>query len=150
MDRKLQVMLVAGIIVTAIAAYISIYAGGIVLIIVIALVMSYLIMQDSTQLPDVVAEFNDEAKAIVIRNTGNAPAKLVHVAIVPENIEFDVPALAVEESHTHQLERMLEEVKVVVTFRNEADVPFTRSYRLSAFGDNFEPLKPMIPLFRWK
>lgn len=150
MDRKLQVMLVAGIIVTAIAAYISIYAGGIVLIIVIALVMSYLIMQDSTQLPDVVAEFNDDAKAIVIRNTGNAIAKSVHVAIVPENIEFDVPSLAVEESHTHRLERMLEEVKVVVTFRNEADVPFTRSYRLSAFGDNFEPLKPMIPLFRWK
>lgn len=150
MDRKLQILLIAGIILTAIATFISIYAGGIVIIIVAAIVMSYLIMQDSTNLPDIVAELSDDAKAIVLRNTGNATAASVHVALVPENVEFDIPALAVDEAFRHPLDRMLEDVKVVVTFENDRRDSFSRSFRLSAYGDTFEPLKPMIPLFRWK
>lgn len=150
MDRKLQVLLIAGIIITAIVFLFNIYAAGIVFVILAAVAMSYFIMQDSTFLPDVVAELEEHAKGIVIRNTGNALAMKIHVALVPENIEFDVESLEAEELYTYSLERMIEEVKVVITFENEKGNTFSRSYRLNAFGDNFEPLKPMIPLFKWK
>lgn len=150
MDRKLQILLAAGVIITLIAFLFDIYAGGIVFIIVAALIMSVFIMQDSTFHPDVIAELSDDAKAIVLRNTGNAPALKIHVALVPENVEYDIPSLGVEESHHHAIGTMLEEVKVVVTFENEREVPFTRSFRLSALGENYDPLKPMIPLFKWK
>jgi hypothetical protein len=150
MDRKLQILLIAGVIITAILFSINIYAAGIFFVILVALVMSYFIMQDSTFLPDVVADLEEHAKGIVIRNTGNALATKIHVALVPENIEFDVHPLEAEESYTYSLERMIEEVKVVITFENERGNTFSRSYRLNAYGDNFEPLKPMIPLFKWK
>lgn len=150
MDRKLQVLLVAGVIITAIIFLFNIYAAGIFFIVLAAVAMSYFIMQDSTFMPDVVAELEEHAKGIVIRNTGNALARNIHVALVPENIEFDVRPLESEESHTYPLKRMIEEVKVVVIFENEKGAAFSRSYRLNAFGDNFEPLKPMIPLFKWK
>ena len=150
MDRNLQILLIAGIIITAIVFLVNIYIAGIVLIVFATIVMSYLIMQDSRCVPSIEAVLRDDARGIVIRNNGNSPAMKVHVALVPENIEFDIPLLAVDESYTHTLERMFEEVRVVVTFRNEADQSFTRSFQVSALGDNFEPLKPMIPLFRWK
>lgn len=150
MDRKLQVLLIAGIIITAIATYFSIYTGGIVFIIFAAVIMSCLIMQDSAHLPEITAELSDDAKAVVIRNTGNETATAVHVALVPENIEFDIPALAVDESFRHPLDQMIENVKVVVTFENAMKNSFSRSFQLSAYGERFDPLKPMIPLFRWK
>lgn len=150
MDRKLQILLIAGIIITAIVFLINIYAAGIVFLILVALVMSLMIMQDSTFLPDVVAELSEDAKAIVIRNTGNAPALKIHAALVPENIEFDLPTLGVEQSHIHAMEKMVGEVKVVLKFENEKGEAFSRTFRLSSTGENFEPLKPMIPLFQWK
>jgi hypothetical protein len=150
MDRKLQILLIAGIIITAILFLFNIYAAGIFFVILAAVAMVYFVMLDSTFLPDVVAELQEHAKGIVIRNTGNALAKNIHVALVPENIEFDVHPLEAEESYTYPLERMIEEVKVVITFENERGNTFSRSYRLNAFGENFEPLKPMIPLFKWK
>jgi hypothetical protein len=150
MDRKLQILLIAGIVITAVIFLFNIYAAGIFFVILVAIAMSYFIMQDSTCLPDVVAELKEDAKAVVLRNTGNAPALKIHIALVPENIEFDLPVLEVEESHVHPMDRMIEDVKVVVTFENEKGNAFSRSYRLNAYGDNFEPLKPMIPLFKWK
>jgi hypothetical protein len=150
MDRKIQILTGAGLIITFIAFLFSIYAAGIVFIILVVLVMSLLIMQDSTHLPDVVAELRADAKGIILYNTGNAPALDVHVALVPENIEFDLPSLAVEESHTHPVEKMIEEIKVVVTFKNEKGNAFSRIYRLSAIGEPFDPLKPMIPVFHYK
>lgn len=150
MDRKLQILLIAGIIITAILFLFNIYAAGIFFVILVAVAMSCFIMQDSTFLTDVVAELEEHAKGIVIRNTGNALAKKIHVALVPENVEFDIASLEAEEMYIYSLERMIEEVKVVITFENERGNTFSRSYRLNAYGDNFEPLKPMIPLFKWK
>jgi len=150
MDRKIQMVVVAGIIITLITFLINIYAAGVVFLILVAIVMSLMIMQDSTFLPDIVAEFSDDAKRIIIRNSGNAVATKIHVALVPENIEFDIPSLAAEEVHVHPMEKMIEEVKVVARFENERGDTFSRSYTLSARGDAFDPLKPMIPLFKWK
>ncbi|MCK9579902.1 MAG: hypothetical protein M0Q92_05560 [Methanoregula sp.] len=150
MDRKLQILLGAGIIITIISLLVSIYLAGVVFIILVAIVMSMLIMQDTTFLPDIMAEFSDDAKSVVIRNSGNAVAMKIHVAIVPTNIEFDLHSLAVEATYLHPLGQMCEEVKVAVSFENEKGTTFSRTYRLSSLGGGFEPLKPMIPIFGWK
>jgi hypothetical protein len=150
MDRKIQILLVSGIILTLIIFLINIYAAGIFFVILLAAVMCLQIMQDSSFHPDIAVELREDAKAIVLRNTGNSPAAKIHVALVPENIEYDIPSLAVDESHEHLLDCMITTVKVVVSFENERGDTFSRSYKLSAYGDGFEPLKPMIPLFGWK
>lgn len=150
MDRKLQILLVAGILITILSFLINIYLAGIVFMLLVAIVMSLMIMQDSTFLPDIVAELSEDAKAVVIRNPGNAKAKNVHVALVPINIEFDLPFLDVEATHLHPMGQMIENVKVVISFENEQGTAFSRTYRLSSLGEGFEPLKPMMPLFNWK
>ncbi|MGA2121481.1 MAG: hypothetical protein ABSG49_05485 [Methanoregula sp.] len=150
MDRKIQILLVSGIVITLIVSLINIYAAGIVFVILIALLMSVAIMQDSMLLPDVTAELREDAKAVVIRNTGTATAVKIHVALVPMNIEFDLPALDADQAHEYPLEKMIEEVKAVVTFENTKGDIFSHSYKLSACGSEYDPLKPMIPLFQWK
>jgi len=150
MDRKLQILLVAGIILTILLIFINIYVAGIVFVLLGAIVMSLMIMRDSSSMTDIVAELNEDSKAIVIRNSGNAIATKIHVALVPMNVEFDLPFLDVEATHLHPVEQMVEEVKVVIRFENEQGTIFTRTYRLSSMGEGFEPLKPMMPLFGWK
>jgi hypothetical protein len=86
------------------------------IIILVVLIMSMLIMQDSTFHPDIAAQIRDDAKAIIIRNTGNSTAVKIHLALVPMNIEFDLPSLAADDSHEYPLATMVNEVKVVTTF----------------------------------
>ena len=150
MDRKLQILLVAGILITILSLLVSIYLAGFVFILLVAAVMSLMIMQDSTSLPDLMAELSEDAKTIVIRNSGNAVATNIHVALVPANIEFDLPFLDVEATHQHPLDQMIIEVKVVIRFENEQGTHFSHTYPLSSLGNRFEPLKPMFPLFGWK
>jgi len=150
MDQKTVLLLVAGLIVTAVAFAFSIYAGGIVFIILAAIVMTRLIMQDTLCLPDVVAELRDDAREIIIRNAGNAAAKKIHVALVPENIEFDIESLRPDMSASHPLEKMIGNARAVVTFENEKGEKFSRTYHVSSDGSSYDPLKPMIPLFGWK
>jgi hypothetical protein len=150
MDRKLQILLVAGAIISFLSLLISIYVAGIVVIIVATIAMSLHIMQDSTFLPDIVAEMSDDAKAIIIRNAGNSPAVRIHVSIVPAGSEFDIPSLAADETFRHQDEKMMDEVKVVISFENEKGIRYSRTYRLSALEGGYDPLKPMMPIFGWK
>ena len=150
MDRKTVILLAAGLLITIVVFFISIYAAGILFVVLIAIVMSLLIMQDSVSLPDIVAELREDAKAVIIRNTGNADARKIHVALVPLNIEFDLPTLPADASSEYALETMIGEVKTVVSFEDDAGNIFSRSHRLSSGRETFEPFKPMIPLFRWK
>ena len=150
MDRKIQILIVAGILVTIAAFLINIYLAGIIFLILVAIVMSLMIMQDTTCLPDIAAELKADAKAIIIRNSGNSMATKIHVALVPENIEFDVPSLAADEVYEYALGAMTGEVRVVLSFENELGNRFSRTFQLSAYGEGYEPLKPMIPLFGWK
>jgi hypothetical protein len=150
MDNRTKFLLIGGIILTIILFFVSIYLAGIVFIITAALVMSLAIMQDSSFHPDIVATLREDAKAIIVRNSGNAMAGKIHMALVPVNREFDLPMLAAEETHEFPLDTMAEDIKVVITFENEQQQPFSRSYNLSAMGGEFEPLKPMIPIFKWK
>jgi hypothetical protein len=149
MDKKTQIVLVLGLILSIILLLFNIYLAGIVFILVITLGMSLFIMQDSVCHPNVEVSLSEDAKSVIIKNSGNAPALNIHVALVPMNIEYDVPSLAVDETHTHPLGSMIEEVKVIVTFENEAKNVFSITSALSALG-TYDPLKPMIPMFKWK
>lgn len=149
MDRKLQILLIAGIVFTIIAFLINIYAGGIVFVLVAVLAMCLFIMQDTESLPDVIVELREDAKGITIRNGGNSDAVKVHVALVPVNLEYDIQVLAPDQVNEYPFETMLAEAKAVATFQNVMGNTFSRSYDLSARG-TYDPLKPMIPLFRHK
>jgi hypothetical protein len=111
--------------------------------------MSLMIMQDTTFLPQVDAKLREDAKAIVLTNTGNSPALTIHVALVPLDIEYDIASLAVDESHEYPFLSMVTEVKAVITFSNEKGRSYSESHKLSA-SEEFEPLKPMFPVFGWK
>ena len=149
MDRKFLILAGAGIILTIAASLISIYAGGVVLVLVAVIAMSLFIMQDTKNLPDIVVELKDDAKGIIIRNSGNADAVNVHVSLVPVNIEYCIQALAADQVNEYPLEAMLPEAKAVASFENVMGGAFLRTYDLSARG-SYDPLKPMIPLFRHK
>lgn len=149
MDRKLLILAGAGIILTIVASLINIYAGGVVLVLVAVLAMSLFIMQDTKNLPDVVVELKEDAKGIIIRNSGNADAVNIHVSLVPINIEYHIQALAADQVNEYPLEAMLSEARAVAAFENVMGNAFSRSYDLSARG-SYDPLKPMIPIFRQK
>ena len=150
MDKKSQIVLVLGIAITIIIYFIfDIYLAGIFFVLAITLYMSLQIMQDSVSHPHVEASLRDDAKSIILKNSGNSKAFQIHVALVPMNTEYDVPSLEVDETHTYPLASMIEEVKVVVTFENEKNHAFSQTYALSSLGE-YDPLKPMIPLFKWK
>lgn len=150
MDKRTTAVLAAGILVTLLLFFVNIYLAGIALIILVAIMMSLMIMQDTTFRPQVDVRLKDDAKAIILANGGNSPAVNIHVALVPMNIEYEVDSLAVDASHEYPLPAMVTDVKVVITFKNERGQPFSHSQKLSASGEEWEPLKPMIPVFGWK
>jgi hypothetical protein len=150
MDKKSQIVLVLGLAVTIVLFFFNIYLAGIAFILVITVVMSLLIMQDSVSHPEMEANLAEDAKSVILKNSGNATAVNIHVALVPMNAEYDVPSLAVDQTHTHLLDAMVQEVKVVITFENEEKLAFSQTYALSALGNQYEPFKPMVPMFKWK
>jgi uncharacterized integral membrane protein len=150
MDKKSLIVLVLGIAVTLILYTLNIYLAGIVFILVITVFVSLLIMQDSVSHPDVEARLSEDAKSVILKNSGNSTASHIHVALVPLNTEYDVAHLAVDESHTRTFESMITEVKVIITFENDEKNVFSKTIALSALGGTYDPLKPMIPLFKWQ
>jgi hypothetical protein len=151
MERNYKILLGAALVVCVILLIIDIYIGGIAFIIFIALLMSVWIMEDSQMHPNVTASLKNEAKAVELKNRGNASAYAIHVAIIPHDIEFDIPLLKEDEKYLYAFGKMLSEAKVVVSFENENKGRFSKTYLLSATGKSDEDLlKPTFPLFRWK
>ena len=150
MEKNTKILLVLGALITIVLLFINIYLGGIVGVIFITLMMSLKIMHDTTGIPDIVATLKDDAKGIVLTNTGNARAEKIHVLLVPNNIEFDIPSLDVDSSYVFPLNAMIEEIKIVITWSNENGRQFSGSAKLSVFGEEPDLLKPMIPIFKWK
>lgn len=150
MEKNSIILLVLGAFVTIILLYIDIYLAGIVCIIFITIIISLSIMQDSRGVPDITAALSEDAKAILLTNKGNARALKLHGALVPLNIEFDVPMLDVESTFEFPLPTMITEIKIVVAFQNEDGKLFSRITKLSALEEEPDILKPMFPLFKWK
>ena len=151
MERNYKILLGAALIVTILLFLYDIYVGGMAFIIFIALLMSVWIMEDSRMHPDVYALLKNGAKAIELKNRGNAAAFAIHVAIIPLDIEFDVPLLKEDEKYLYAFEKMITEVKVAVSFENENKERFSKTYLLLATGKSDEDLlKPAFPLFKWR
>jgi len=150
MDKRIQIIIVLGILITIASLFYDIYLAGIVGVIFIAIIMSLMIMQDTTGIPEVVAKLSEDAKSIVLINTGNARAEKIHVTLVPNNIEFDIASLDVDSAYEYSLGTMVQEIKIKITYSNENGRLFSSSKKLSVFEEETDPLKPLIPMFRWK
>jgi uncharacterized repeat protein (TIGR01451 family) len=150
MDKRIQVILVLGIIVTIISAFLDMYLAGIVGVIFIAIIMSLMIMQDTTGIPEVMVKLGDEAKSIILTNNGNARAENIHVTLIPSNVEFDIASLDVDSVYEYSLDAMVQEIKIKITYSNENKRLFSSSKKLSVFDEDPDILRPLIPMFKWK
>jgi len=150
MERNVKILLGAGVIITLLLVFIDMYLAVIAGILLIAIVMSLMIMQDTVGIPEIAVHLRDDAKGVVLTNKGNARAVKIHGALVPLNIEFDVPALEVDAVHEYSLPAMVEEVKIALTYQNEDGRVFSKSANLSATEEERDLLQPVIPIFKWK
>ena len=150
MERNITILLVLGSLITLILLFVNIYLAVIIVILLITLLMSLMIMQDTVGHPDIAVHLREDAKAIILTNKGNARAEAIHGALVPMNIEFDVPSLDVDATYEFPLPTMIEEVKVAITFKNEAGNQFSMTAKLSSLEEEPDLLKPMIPVFKWQ
>jgi hypothetical protein len=150
MDKNTKILLVLGSLITIVLLYFNIYLGGIAGVIFITLMMSLKIMQDTTGIPDIVPTLKEDAKGIILTNTGNARAEKIHAVLVPNNITFDIPSLDVDLTYEFPFNEMVQEIKIVITWSNENGRQFSGSAKLSVFDEEPDLLKPMIPTFKWK
>jgi len=150
MERNTKILFVIGIGIIIVLLFINIYLAGIASIFFITLLMSLLIMQDARGIPDIDVSFREDAKGIILTNTGNARAEKIHVVLVPGKTEFDAPSLDPDSTYEFLLEKMIEEIKVVITYSNENGRQFSGTSMLSVFAEEPDLLKPMIPVFKWK
>jgi hypothetical protein len=150
MEKNTKILLVIGGIITLFLLFIDIYVAGIAAVILIAILMTVLIMEDTSGIPEIVAKFSDDGKAILLTNVGNARAKKIHLALLPGPFETDIPELDVDLAYTIPLPAMLNGVKILLTYSNEDQRDFSRSQKLSLLEEEPDLLKPMMPIFKWK
>ena len=151
MEKTHILILAIGIVLCAVGFFIDIYLGAMGVIILVALAMSFYIMEDTKILPDLFVGLHDDAKQVIVTNRGNAPAYKIHVAIVPLDIEFEIPSLEADKSAGHALDHMINEAKAVAVFEDQNGKRYSRTFKLSALENNDDDLlEPMVPLFRWK
>jgi hypothetical protein len=149
MERNRVILIAAGLVISAGLAIINIYIGGIALIIVLSLAMSFQIMQETTSLADVAVTLLPDAKGIRAINRGNIPAYHIHISLVPLNKEFELDTLDPDKTTEIPMEIMINEAKAIVKFESKGGEKFQKTYQLSALGvGDDDILKPMFPLFR--
>jgi hypothetical protein len=135
----------------AIFFFIDTYLGGIAAIILIMLGMSFFIMQDATLRPEIGVVLRDDAKGIIVINRGTDVAKKIHVTIVPHNLEFDIPDLAIDARYEYPFSGMISEAKTAVTYQNTQGQVYSQTIGVSALGKSDDDLlKPVFPIFKWK
>ncbi|HIH04578.1 MAG TPA: hypothetical protein HA263_12330 [Methanoregulaceae archaeon] len=150
MERSLVIVVVLGLVAAAGLFLVSPYLSLMALIITGVAVMALAIGRDASDLPDIEASLAEDARAVALRNNGNAPALQVHASFVPIGVEVDLPTLAVEAIHEEPLPEQVTEVKVVVTYRNSGGQAFRRTVLLSALRAQDDPLRPTFAIFGWK
>ncbi|MDI6718156.1 MAG: hypothetical protein QMD46_00900 [Methanomicrobiales archaeon] len=155
MSKRLQsILFMLLILVTAVSVWLFFsgnplgFIGFILAILLAVLTMSVRIMQETTNLPNVSARLNPDAKGVTVTNGGNARAVNIHVALVPLDVEFDVPPLDVDARYVFALPHMVSEAKAVVRYENEQGRKYMNTNRLSALEPTEEDLlQPLIPIF---
>jgi hypothetical protein len=151
-NRTQIVVLAIAAVITIALFFIDIFFGLMAVIVLAVLFMSVRIMGETTQYPDVVATLPENARGILLTNRGNDRALDIHITLVPQDIEFDLPNLEAEASHIFALPQMIEQVKVLLTYKNRKGGVVSRTYRLSSMEEGTEEdlLKPAFPIFGWK
>ena len=147
MEKNQKIILVAGALITLGLFIIEPFFALIALIFVLVLLMSFRIMEDAGNYPLVVAELSEDARGVIVINTGTATAQNVRVALVPLDIDFEVALLGPDEEAGFGLASMVSEAKAVVRYENAEGREFTRTYPLTALGAGHDPTEPMFPLF---
>ncbi|KAF1076176.1 hypothetical protein [Methanogenium sp. MK-MG] len=149
--RQVAAVFIAGI---ALFAYLSItgqYAAGIVVMIILIIGITACttrLGKKMSDIPELTAKLSPDAKAIIIRNSGNTSAMQIHVAVVPLDIEYDIADIPAEEEYTHSLDAMIHEAKAVITWKDTAGNLFSHESAISALGKGEDDLlKPMFPMF---
>jgi len=151
MQQRQVLVLGAGVLASMLLYLFEPIYGYIALVLTAVTVMGMMIMEDSQGLPDVTCNLRDDAKAVVLVNRGNAPITGGHVALVPLNIEFDLPPLTPDERFEYLLSEMVIEAKAVVHYSTSDGRNLSGSFPLSALGGGEEDLlRPPFPLFNWK
>jgi hypothetical protein len=158
MQKNQKIVLIVAILISLILLLFNegIFLAGIVMLIAVALIMSLAILESGGRIaarPEVTCFLREDAKAVVIRNRGDVEAREMHVALVPLDIEFDVPPLPPEQSYEFALPSMIEEAKAVITYHSPDGRSFSKTNMLSALHPEEEEedlLKPMVPMFGWK
>ena len=150
MERSIVIVIVLGLVAAAGLYLVSPYLSLIVLVIAAVVAASFAISRDAVDLPDIAVTLAEDARSIVLRNSGNATALQVHASIVPVEIEFDLPSLGVEAIHEEPLPGQVTEVKAIVTFKNSMGQSFQRVELLSALRPEADPLRPTFPIFGWR
>lgn len=150
MDRSLVIVAVLGIAAAAVLLLVSPYLSLIALVIAAVAGMAIVIWRDSYDHPSIEATLAEDARSIMLRNTGNAPAREVHASFVPLDMDVDLPSLDVEAIHEVPLPGQVPEVKVVVRFKNGKGQALQTTSLLSSLHPEGDPLRPAFPLFRWK
>jgi len=150
MKRNQIAIIIAGLIISALLAVISIYLTGIAVILVIVLAMSFQIMQDSDRLTNLAVVLSENARVIVIINKGNTLVRNIEVSLIPLDVEFKVPELAADKTFSYEHSQMVNEAKATVEFEDINGLKYHKSFQLSALHNEDDLLKPMFPIFNWK
>jgi hypothetical protein len=150
MERSLVIVVVLGLVAAAGLFFVSPYLSLIALVVAGVVAMTIAIGRDTYDLPDIEIALADDARAVLLRNRGNASALQVHASVVPIGVETDISSLAVEAIHELPLPGQVTEVKAVVTFENSRGQPFRRTALLSALHPQADPLKPAFGIFGYK
>ncbi|MDD1697559.1 MAG: hypothetical protein LUQ36_04275 [Methanoregula sp.] len=150
MDKNIRILIVLGILIPIAVYFYDIYLAGIVAVIIVALLMIVMIMKDTTGIPEIVTKLNDDARGIILTNTGNAMAEKIHVRLLPGTKEFEIASLDVDSSYEYFLDTPVQEIKINITYSNENGRLFSSSKKLSIFEEEPDLLKPLIPMFGWK
>ncbi|KDE55117.1 hypothetical protein [Methanoculleus sp. MH98A] len=147
MDKNQKTVLVVGGLIALALFFIEPFFGLIALVLMIAILMSLHIMGDTGNYPLVTVDLSEDAREIIVTNTGTAKAQNIRVALVPLDIDFEVASLDPDEESGFSLASMVSEAKAVVTYENADGQQFQRTYPLTALGAGHDITEPLIPIF---
>ncbi|NLA38043.1 MAG: hypothetical protein GX882_01385 [Methanomicrobiales archaeon] len=145
MEKNQKIILVAGTLITIALLFIEPFFALIALVFVLILLMSFHIMGDASNYPLVAVDLSEDAREVLITNTGTAEAQNIHVALVPLNIDLDIASLKPDEVSGFKLESMVSEAKAVITYEGTTGQKYASTYLLTPLGGDL--LRPMFPLF---
>ncbi len=149
--RQAAVVAIAGVAIFFYLAYIGQFLASIAVMIILIIGMVILMTRLSKKFgdrPDLTAKLSPNAKSIIIKNSGNTSAFQVHVALVPLDIEYDITEIPAEEEHTYPLDKMINEAKAYITWKDSEGNDLSHESIISALGKGEDDLlKPMFPMF---